>query len=131
MTMLCSLLTVCFVSAQISRQEGTDGQAAIYRLSLFERAVRCTKYFEGWHSEKHHPYVGWGHKILPGERYSARTMTKRQAEIFKNLTGKNFQGREYADYIRHIAIGSMGFTPGSIEFCRDGDVIDTGTIPNV
>ena len=31
--------------------------------------------------------------------------------IFKNLTGKNFQGREYADYIRHIAIGSMGFTP--------------------
>ena len=51
--------------------------------------------------------------------------------IFKNLTGKNFQGREYADYIRHIALGSMGFTPGSIEFCRDGDVIDTGTIPNV
>ena len=46
MTMLCSLLTVCFVSAQISRQEGTDGQAAIYRLSLFERAVRYTKYFD-------------------------------------------------------------------------------------
>lgn len=26
--------------------EGTDGQAAIYRLPPFERAVRCTKYFE-------------------------------------------------------------------------------------
>ena len=37
MTMLCSLLTVCSVSAQISRQEGTDG-AAIYRLPLMERA---------------------------------------------------------------------------------------------
>ena len=35
MTMLCSLLTVCSVSAQISRQEGTDGQAAIYRLRLW------------------------------------------------------------------------------------------------
>ena len=58
----------------------TDGQAAIYRLPPFERAVRCTKYFEGWHSEKHHPYVGYGHKLLPGERYSARTMTKRQAD---------------------------------------------------
>ena len=33
--------------------------------------------------------------------------------IFKNLTGKNFQGREYADYIRHIAIGSMGFSSRS------------------
>ena len=80
MTMLCSLLAVCSVSARISRQEGTDGQTAIYRLPLFERAVRYTKYFEGWHSEKHHPYVGWGHKLLPNEKYSARTMTKRQAD---------------------------------------------------
>ena len=75
-----SLLAVCSVSARDSRQKGTDGQAAIYRLPPFERAVRCTKYFEGWHSEKHHPYVGWGHQVQPGERYSARTMTKRQAD---------------------------------------------------
>ena len=80
MTMLCSLLTVCSVSAQISRQEGTDGQAAIYRLPLMERAFLCCRYFEGWHSEKHYPYVGWGHKLLPNEKYSARTMTKRDAD---------------------------------------------------
>ena len=52
MAILCSLLAVCSVSARDSRQKGTDGQAAIYRLPPFERAVRCTKYFEGWHSEK-------------------------------------------------------------------------------
>ena len=80
MVILCSLLTVCSVSAQDSRPKGSDRQAAIYRLPLFERAVRCTKYFEGWHSEKHHPYAGYGHKLLPVERYSARTMTKRQAD---------------------------------------------------
>ena len=51
--------------------------------------------------------------------------------IFNNLTGKNFQGLEFANYIRHIAIGSMGFTPGIIELCRDGEVINTGTIPDV
>ena len=90
MTMLCSLLAVCSVSARISRQEGTDGQAAIYRLPLFERAVRCTKYFEGWHSEKHHPYVGYGHRLLPGERYSARTMTKRQADALLRKDMRNF-----------------------------------------
>ena len=39
MMMLCSLMAVCSVSAQISRQEGTDRQAAIYRLPPFERAV--------------------------------------------------------------------------------------------
>ena len=52
MAILCSLLAVCSVSARDSRQKGTDGQAAIYRLPPFE----------------------------PGERYSARTMTKRQAD---------------------------------------------------
>ena len=61
MTILCSLLVVCSVSAQDSHHEGTDRQAAIYQLPPFERAMRCTKYFEGWHSEKHHPYVGYGH----------------------------------------------------------------------
>jgi len=51
--------------------------------------------------------------------------------IFKNLTGKNFQGQKYVEYIRHIAIGDMGFSPGIIEHCRNGEVIDMGTIPNV
>ena len=80
MVVVCSLLAVCSVSAQISRREGTDGQAAIYRLPRFERSVCCTKFFEGWHSEKHYPYVGWGHRVQSGESYSARTMTKRQAD---------------------------------------------------
>ncbi len=51
--------------------------------------------------------------------------------IFKNLTGRNFQGQEYAEYIRHIAIGEIGFSPGIIEHCRDGEVIGKGKIPNV
>lgn len=51
--------------------------------------------------------------------------------IFKNLTGKNFQGKEYVEYIRHIAIVDMGFSPGIIEHCRNGEVIGQGTIPDV
>ena len=51
--------------------------------------------------------------------------------IFRNLTGKNFQGQEYVEYIRHIAIGDMGFSPGIIEHCRNGEVVGKGTILNV
>ena len=51
--------------------------------------------------------------------------------IFRNLTGKNFQGQKYLEYIRYIAIRDMEFSPGIIEHCRNGDVIDMGTIPNV
>lgn len=51
--------------------------------------------------------------------------------IFNNLTGKNFTGREYHNYIRYVAIGSIGFSPGHIEHCRNGKVMDKGTIPHV
>ena len=80
MAILCSLWAVCSVSAQSTRQEGTDRQAAIYRLPLMERAFLCTRHFEGWHDQSCYPYVGWGHRLQKGESYSARTMTKRQAD---------------------------------------------------
>ena len=51
--------------------------------------------------------------------------------IFKDLMGRNFQGQEYVEYIRHIVIVSMFFSPGIIEHCRDGEVIYKGTIPNI
>ena len=78
--LFCSLLSVSSVYAQDNRYRVAAQNPKIYRLPPFERAVRCTKFFEGWHSEKSYPYVGWGHKLLPGERYSARTMTERQAD---------------------------------------------------
>lgn len=46
----------------------------------FDLAVECIKRFEGWHSSRHHPYVGWGHCLQPGEKYSAYTMTRQQAD---------------------------------------------------
>ena len=34
--------------------------------------------------------------------------------FFNNLSGKNFSGKEYRDYVRNIAFGEMGFRPNSI-----------------
>ncbi len=46
--------------------------------SLFEKAVACIKEAEGWHGN-HLPYVGYGHKLLPGERFTP-DMTEAQAD---------------------------------------------------
>lgn len=35
----------------------------------FEDAVKCIKRFEGWHNKKHYPYVGYGHKLLPNDKF--------------------------------------------------------------
>lgn len=42
-------------------------------------------------------------------------------ELFRN---------KYWNYIKHIALGEMGFKPGRIEFYRDGVLQRTGEIPN-
>ena len=69
-------LVLCVLSLLFLFSQGLMGQAVdkgkrlkIYELSPFERAILCTKHYEGWHgSRKHLPYIGYGHKLLPGER---------------------------------------------------------------
>lgn len=47
--------------------------------SLFDKAVACIKSFEGWHYARHYPYIGYGHKLLPGEKLTCN-LTKAQAD---------------------------------------------------
>ena len=75
---LLALLVCAFLLAT----SNTYAQRAVDRLSdlpPFERAVACIKHYEGLHGPKNHPYVGYGHRLLPGERLSC-AMTKRQAD---------------------------------------------------
>lgn len=46
---------------------------------LFEKAVACIKVFEGWHTSRNHPYIGYGHRLLPGEKLTAN-LNKAQAD---------------------------------------------------
>ena len=112
MAILCSLMAVCSVSAQISRQEETDGQAAIYRLPLMERAFLCTRYFEGWHDQSCYPYIGWGHQLQPGERYSARTMTKRQADALLRKDLRKFIAMFRRFGADSILLGTLAYNVG-------------------
>lgn len=43
----------------------------IKETDLFDDAVDCIKKYEGWHSAKNHPYIGYGHRLLPGEAIGA------------------------------------------------------------
>lgn len=67
---IIALLSGCpsFLAAQTPVDKG-----------LFERAVACIKHFEGWHTARNHPYIGYGHKLLPGEKLTAH-ITKAQAD---------------------------------------------------
>ena len=112
MTMLCFFLTVCSVSAQDSRPKGADRQAAIYRLPLMERAFLCTRYFEGWHDQSCYPYIGWGHRLQKGEKYSARTMTKRQADALLRKDLRKFCAMFRQFGRDSVLLGTLAFNVG-------------------
>ena len=120
MAILCSLWAVCSVSAQSNRQEGTDRQAAIYRLPLMERAFLCIRHFEGWHDQSCYPYVGWGHRLQKGESYSARTMTKRQADALLRKDLRKFIGM-FRNFGRDsVLLGTLAFNVGPAKLLGNG-----------
>ena len=70
---LSVLLTLvpCVLQAQ-NREE-------LKSLPMFERAVAIVKHFEGWHGPEAGGYVGYGHRILPGEDLS-HDLTEEEAD---------------------------------------------------
>ena len=75
------LLSVSLGCSGFAVQSGTQPppQRLVIPASLFDRAVACIKSFEGWHHARHHPYIGYGHKLLPGEKLTCN-LTEAQAD---------------------------------------------------
>ena len=74
------LTLLCLCSVGLAR--ATPGNLP-YTDRQFEMAVACIKHFEGWHNMK--TYVGYGHQVQKGERYSSRTLTKEQGDSLLRL----------------------------------------------
>ena len=76
-------LSTLSLSVNAQNQKSSDGNEeaskTLFELPPFERAVCCIRFYEGLHRKKDYPYVGYGHKLHPGERYSPN-MTAREAE---------------------------------------------------
>lgn len=43
--------------------------------------------------------------------------------IFRNLSGRNFSGKEYRNYLKHVAYNDMGFVPGTITLWHGGRLV--------
>lgn len=43
--------------------------------------------------------------------------------IFRNLSGRNFSGKEYRNYLKHVAYDDMGFVPGTITLWNGGRLV--------
>lgn len=79
---ITTLLFIIFtINTMLRAEEPKDYQKiSIFDLQPFDRAVCCIKFYEGMHRAEHYPYVGYGHKLKPGEDYTSE-MTRTEAEI--------------------------------------------------
>jgi lysozyme len=92
---LFNLVAMCLLANAQAREPSETKQletiSSIYVLPPFERAVCCIKYYEGMHRKKDYPYVGYGHKLRPGETYSSN-MSLAEADRLLRKDLKEFCG---------------------------------------
>lgn len=94
------------------------GQFSIFDLAPFDRAVCCIRYYEGMHRKEHYPYVGYGHKLKPGEEFSY-DMTKEYAEILlrKDLMKYCSMFRSYGK--DSLLLGALAYNVGPYTLLGD------------
>lgn len=87
---------------------------ATEEISDFEKAVQIIKKYEGLHQPKHYPLVGYGHLVLPGEKFSrSKAMGEKEAEALlrKDLLKNCAVFRSYgAD---SLILGVLAYNIGS------------------
>ena len=91
LNLIAMSLTANAQAREPSAIQQSEPKNSIFILPPFERAVCCIKYYEGIHRKKDYPYVGYGHKLLPGEHYSSNmSLTEADRLLRKDL--KKFCG---------------------------------------
>ncbi|MCD8210700.1 MAG: lysozyme [Prevotella sp.] len=72
-------ITIIFLLAVTSGFYKAHG-LNLMELPPFERAVAIIKYYEGWHTKKDYPYIGYGHLITPRDKGLNYGLSKKEAE---------------------------------------------------
>ncbi|MCM1111395.1 MAG: hypothetical protein NC336_09310 [Clostridium sp.] len=82
--------------------------------TMFEKAVEIIKKYETIHQPRHWPFVGYGHKVLRGEKFSRRkAMNEADAEallrkdLLKNCAAFREYGRD------SLILGVLAYNIGS------------------
>lgn len=71
------VFSLLLLAPSIRAENGTDSGEK--QEIMFSKAIACVKKFEGWHTSRNYPYVGWGHCLLPGEKLDSH-LTKAQGD---------------------------------------------------
>lgn len=134
---MISTVFCCMGCGILTRTEQLDAATADSQpaVSPFEKAVEIIKKYETMHQPRHWPFVGYGHKVLPGEKFNRKKALSEDvadALLRKDLLKNCAQFREFgAD---SLLLGVLAYNIGSgatkrssvVKKLREGnrDIID-------
>lgn len=111
--LLAAAIPMLKIFPDLSESQAAEatGEPAI---SSFEQAVEIIKKYETLHQPKHWPLVGYGHKVLPGEKFSrTKALSEKEADALlrKDLLKNCAVFRDYgAD---SLLLGVLAYNIGS------------------
>ncbi|MBR8705165.1 glycoside hydrolase family protein [Bacteroides pyogenes] len=83
LSLFVTLGMAAHAQARLPTEKQPSTSASIFELPPFERAVCCIRFYEGMHRAKDYPYVGYGHKLRPGERYSSNMSAQKAEQLLR------------------------------------------------
>ena len=130
--LMISTVFCCMGCGILTRTEQMDAATADSQpdVSPFEKAVEIIKKYETMHQPRHWPFVGYGHKVLPGEKFNRKKALSEDAAdalLRKDLLKNCAQFREFgAD---SLLLGVLAYNIGSgatmrssvVKKLREGD----------
>ncbi len=97
-----------------SSKKSEKFEKQVENVSSFEQAVQIIKKYEGLHSPKHWPLIGYGHLVMPGEKYSrSKALSEKEAEALlrKDLLKNCAVFREFGK--DSLLLGVLAYNIGS------------------
>ena len=95
---------------------GSRIEKQVENVSSFEQAVRIIKKYETLHSARHWPLIGYGHKVMPGEKYSrGKALSEKEADALlrKDLLKNCALFREYGKDSLLLGVLAYNIGPGA------------------
>ena len=80
---ICLTLLCGYAKAQTRGGDSSPPLPKEVSAELFDKAVGLIKEFEGWHDHTKHPYIGYGHKLLPHENLADSLLRADLLERYK------------------------------------------------
>ena len=80
MVLILFLLAGCSPASDPAR---TTIHLVVEQVAMEDEAVALIKRYEGWHNEGDYPYVGYGHRLQPGEIFNARITEKTADSLLR------------------------------------------------